>query len=148
MKIFVDSSVLVEYIKGNQTDFLEQLISSDNELYTNAIVYSEFTFYYLAVIGEKSPLSIKENKQIKAVIEMHNPIVLFSYLMILSVDNETTLLSYEYMQKYNLLPNDAMILATIKLNGIGYLASFDEKDFAIPSKKEKIKLIKSLFELK
>ena len=148
MKIFVDSSVLVEYIKGNQTDLLEHLISSDNELFTNAIVYSEFMFYYLAVIGAKSPLAIKESKQIKAVIEKHNPIELFSNFQSLSLDNEIIQLSYEYMLKYNFLPNDALILASTKHNSIEYLASFDEKDFTIPCKKEKIKLINSLTELK
>jgi len=148
MKIFVDSSVLVEYIKGNEVDLLEQLIASENELFTNAIVFSEFMFYYLAVIGEKSPLSLKESKQIKSVIEKHNPIDLFSNFQVLSIDNEIILLSYDYMQKYNFLPNDALILATTKLNGIEYFASFDEKDFTIPCKKEKIKLIQSLSKLK
>jgi len=147
MKIFVNSSILVEYIKGKQTDLLEQLIASDNELYTNAIVYSEFMFYYLAVIGEKSPLALKESKQIKAVIEKHNPIDLFVNFQTLSIDHEIKLLSYEYMKKYNFLPNDALILATTKLNGIAYLASYDEKDFSTPCKKEKIKLIKSVDEI-
>jgi predicted nucleic acid-binding protein len=127
---------------------LEQLISSDNELFINAIVYSEFMFYYLAVIGEKSPLALKESKQIKTLIEKHNPIDLFSNFQTLTVDNEIILLSYEYMQKYNFLPNDALILATAKFNGIECFASFDEKDFTTPCKKEKIKLIKSLTELK
>jgi len=148
MKIFVDSSTLVEYIKGNKTDLLEQLISSKNELFANAIVYSEFMFYYLAVIGEKAPLTIKESKQIKTIIEKHNPIDLFSNFQSLPVDNDTIMLSYQYMQKYNLLPNDALILATLKLNGIECFASYDDKDFASPCKKEKVRLIKSITELK
>jgi predicted nucleic acid-binding protein len=147
MKIFIDSSVLVEYIKGNKTDFLEQLIASNHELFTNPIVYSEFMFYYLAVIGEKSPLSIKENKQIRAIIEKYNPIDLFLNFQLLPVNIEITVLSYKYMQKYNLLPNDALILATAKLSGIEYLASFDVTDFGIPCKKEKVKLIESILEL-
>lgn len=77
MKIFVESPILVEYIKGNQTDLLEHLISSELELYTNAIVFSEFMFYYLAVIGEKLPLALKESNQIKRIIELHNPTTLF-----------------------------------------------------------------------
>jgi uncharacterized protein len=77
MKIFVDSSIIVEYIKGNQTDLFEHLIVSEYELFTNAIVYSEFMFYYLAVLSGKSPLAVKENKQIKEIIEHNNPIDLF-----------------------------------------------------------------------
>jgi predicted nucleic acid-binding protein len=65
MNIFIDSSVIVEYIKDNRTEVLEKLISSKHELFVNGIVFSEFMFYYLSVIGEKSPLTIKENKQIK-----------------------------------------------------------------------------------
>ena len=147
MKIFVDSSILVEYLKGSQTDILEKLISSEKELYSNPIVFSEFMFYYLAVIGDKSPLSIKESKQIKTTIEKYNPIDLFLYFTTLPIDNETVLSSYKYMQLYNLLPNDALILATIKHNEIDYFATLDYKDFALPCKKEKIKLIKSLSEI-
>jgi predicted nucleic acid-binding protein len=147
MKVFIDSSVIVEYIKGNKTDFLEQLIASNHGLFSNAIVYSEFMFYYLAVIGEKSPLSIRESKQIRTIIEKHNPIDIFLNFEILPVNNETTVLSYQFMQKYNLLPNDALIIATAKLNGIEYMATFDVTDFGTPCKREKIKLIGSIQEL-
>ncbi len=148
MKVFIDSSVLVEYIKGNQTDLLEQLMSSENELFVNAVVYSEFMFYYLAVIGEKSPLAIKESKLVKSVIEKHNPIELFENFQLLPIDNEIVNLSYKFMQEYNFLPNDALILATAKLNDINYLASFDENDFKISCKKEKVKLVKVLTDIK
>lgn len=147
MKIFIESSVLVEYLKGNQIALLEQLISSDHELYTNVIVYSEFIFYYLATIGEKSPLTIKEKKQIKDIIQKYEPIDVFSYFTILPIENEITLLSYDYMQKYNLLPNDALILATTKVNEIEYLASFDKNDFQQPCKDERITLIMSAADL-
>ena len=147
MKIFVESSILVEYIKGNQTDLLEHLISSDYELYTNAIVYSEFMFYYMAVVGEKSPLALKESKQIKKIIEQHHPIDMFTYFTTLQIGKDIKLLSYDYMQQYNLLPNDALILATAKINNLDILASFDKKDFQNPCKEEGIKLINSIAEL-
>lgn len=147
MKIFVESSIFVEYIKGNQTELLEYLITSEHELFTNTIVHSEFMFYYLAVIGEKSPLALKESKQIKKILEHHNPIEMFEYFTTLSIDRETELLSYNYMKKYNLLPNDALILATAKLGGMEILASFDKKDFQKPCKSENIKLITSISEL-
>ena len=143
MKIFIDSSILVEYLKGNQTALLEQLISSKHELYTNTIVYSEFIFYYLAIVGEKSPLTLKENQRIKEIIQKYDPIDIFSYFTILPIESEITLLSYDYMQKFNLLPNDALILATTKLNDIEYLASFDKNDFQQPCKAERITLIMS-----
>jgi predicted nucleic acid-binding protein len=64
------------------------------------------------------------------------------------LDNEIVNLSYKFMQEYNFLPNDALILATAKLNDISYLASFDENDFKISCKKEKIKLVKVLTDIK
>ncbi len=147
MKIFIDSSILIEYIKGTKTELLDKLLSSDCELYSNSIVYSEFMFHYLAVMGEKSPLTLKVKKQIKVLTEKYNPIEIFSEIRILSIDNEIVLLSYEFMKKYNFLPNDALILATVKLSGISHFATFDENDFKNPCKIEKIKLLKSLDDL-
>jgi predicted nucleic acid-binding protein len=45
------------------------------------------------------------------------------------------------MVKYNLLPNDAIILATCKLHAITKLASHD-RDFIIPCKAEGIELLR------
>ncbi|HRG36773.1 MAG TPA: PIN domain-containing protein [Chitinophagales bacterium] len=47
------------------------------------------------------------------------------------------------MSKYNLLPNDALILATCKLNQINMIASFDS-DFKTACEKEKIQYIDSV----
>ncbi|MCD4791490.1 MAG: PIN domain-containing protein [Bacteroidales bacterium] len=147
MKVFIDSSLLVEYIKETKIELLEKLIISDCQCCTNAIVYSEFMFYYLAVIGGKSPLSIKESKKIKETIKSHNPIELFSNFDILPIENEIIKLSYEMMSKYNLLPNDALILATVQINKIKNLASFDENDFKIPCQSEAINLINTISDL-
>ena len=51
-------------------------------------------------------------------------------------------------KKYNLKPNDALILATCKHYGIKYLISIDKNDFTIPCKKEGIILIDSVEKLK
>lgn len=45
-----------------------------------------------------------------------------------------------FMRMYNLLPNDALILATCKLQNISLFASLDS-DFTIPCSSENIKLI-------
>jgi predicted nucleic acid-binding protein len=44
------------------------------------------------------------------------------------------------MKKYNLLPNDAQILATCKIYGIAILASYDS-DFATACQEEGITLM-------
>ncbi len=50
------------------------------------------------------------------------------------------------MQQVVLLPNDALILATCKLNGIDQLASYDA-DFAAACTGEGIQLIQSVADL-
>jgi len=42
MKIFVDSSILIEYIKGNRIDFYETLIEQNHDLYINQVVKVNF----------------------------------------------------------------------------------------------------------
>ncbi|WP_262508243.1 PIN domain-containing protein [Spirosoma fluviale] len=51
-----------------------------------------------------------------------------------------------YMEQYNLLPNDALILATCKLNGIEKIASYDA-DFAPACLGEGIQLIRSVSDI-
>lgn len=51
------------------------------------------------------------------------------------------------MQKYNLLPNDALILATCKIHQIPQLASFDTTDFEQACIGENIKLIQKVQDL-
>jgi predicted nucleic acid-binding protein len=148
MIVFIDSSILVEYIKGNNTELFDYLLESDTKLVSNPIVFSEYIFYFLALAGNKSPLAIKEKSKIPGLLKENYPLAIFSTIEILKVDENITVLSFELMQKHNLLPNDALILATLKLNEIKYLVSFDKNDFEKPCKKESIKLIKSVAELK
>jgi predicted nucleic acid-binding protein len=46
-----------------------------------------------------------------------------------------------FMSKYNLLPNDAIILATCKMHNITKLASYDT-DFIVPCQEEGIELLR------
>ena len=50
------------------------------------------------------------------------------------------------MSKYNLLPNDAVILATCKLNNITKIASHDS-DFIIPCEAEGIELLREDYQV-
>ena len=54
MKVFVESSLLAEYLKGTKTELLEFFLdSADYTCYSNSIVYSEFLFYYLGITDTK-----------------------------------------------------------------------------------------------
>jgi predicted nucleic acid-binding protein len=54
--------------------------------------------------------------------------------------------SIDFMKIYNLLPNDALILATCKLENIAILASYDT-DFTKACLNEGIKLISKVEDL-
>lgn len=56
LSIFIDSSVLVEFKKHSKTDLLLHLLKKPKlELAVNSVVLSEYTFYLLAIEGEKAP---------------------------------------------------------------------------------------------
>lgn len=146
MNFFLDSSILIEYVKGNKTELLEQLFSRNINLYINDIVYSEFIFHFLALVSEKSPLTLKMNAGINKILSDYSPIELIENIGVLPIDKSIMTNSYELMKKYNLLPNDSLILATCIGYKIENLVSYDS-DFEVVSKSENIKLIQNSSEI-
>jgi predicted nucleic acid-binding protein len=141
--IFVDSSVLVEAVKGNRVNFFTALIGGiNNRLFINETVLSEYLFYVLAMTGGASPKTLKERGDIPAIIEKNQKLVTvlldFSFLI-----GGPSLMSHvpAFISKYNFLPNDAIILATCKIHNITKLASHDS-DFILPCKAEGIELLR------
>ncbi len=125
-KIFVDSSIFVEAIKGNKIDFYNNLISTvGNEYFINEVVLSEYLFYALAVYGGSSPRTLKGRGAIPVLIntDFRKPVLKYFSLLNSDVSFFTTV--PDLMIKYNLLPNDAIILATCKIHSINQLASHD-----------------------
>lgn len=139
---FLDSSILIEYIKGTQIELLELLIASKTENYINHIVYSEFVYHFLSVMSGKSPLRLKKSSRINEIPKEHEPIEFIRNFRILDMDEEIIDKSDYFMSNYNLLPNDALIFATCHIHGIKHLASFDG-DFKEVCDKEDISLINS-----
>ena len=73
-KIFIDSSILVEFEKQTKTDLLLHLMSSKElDLYINSTVLSEYTYYLLAIEGGKSPRSVKQDGNIAPILLRNNP---------------------------------------------------------------------------
>ena len=138
MKIFLDTSVLIEYIKGTKTNLLERLIEEDNQLYINSIVYSEFIFHFISAITGKSPFTIKQNKKIKEILDMYEPVEFINQFEMLTDSIE--IINQLFMKKYNLLPNDSIILSTCKFYKTEAFATYDN-DFKEALSKESIKLI-------
>lgn len=146
IKVFIDSNIILEHLKG--TIDLAQIRAIQN-LYTNSIVLSEALYVYLkAITGLKSyELKKKAVEITKRKKELQEIALVFEAFIVLDITNEIYNLALELITENGLLPNDALILATCKLNGITHLMSFDE-DFTAACKKEKIVLIKSIEDIK
>lgn len=95
-------------------------------------------------MDNKSPLSVKESKQIEVSLKKYELIDMFNNFQVLILDDTITKLSYDLMKKYNLLPNDALILATVIFNEMDILTSYDQKDFTEACLSENIKLVSNL----
>ena len=89
LKVFIDSSILVEFKKQSKMDLLFELIANPEiELVINSIVLSEYTFYLLAIEGEKSPRTLKENQEINGIIAKDQPEDFLSLFTVLQNGNE------------------------------------------------------------
>lgn len=142
VKIFLDTSVLIEYVKGNNTELLDTIIATKIDCCINHIVYSEFIYNYMGLLSGRSPMSLKESKTIKAVLEETEPLEFVQGFKVLNMDEEVLFKSYEFMKKYDFLPNDALILATCKHHNLKLLGSLDS-DFANACREEGIVLVDS-----
>lgn len=146
MKIFIDSSVLIEYEKQAQPELLDALRDSYHELYINILVASEYIYRLIGVLAGKSPMSVCESGQIKEVLDKHDTALFLSPLHLLQIPAPAIPMGLDFMKKYNLLPNDAFILATCKLQGVAVLTSFDS-DFKDACVQEGILLLTKASEL-
>ncbi len=64
-KIFIDSSILIEALKGNKIVFYKNLISDiNNKSIISETVLSEYLYFVLGFSGGTSPRTLKENGQI------------------------------------------------------------------------------------
>lgn len=146
MKIFVESSVLIEFANERRPDLFDALLASPHELYINSVVVSEFVYKLLGIIAGKSPMSVCESRQIEATLELHDTVGFLSNFGYLNISKVAMIQSISFMKTYNLLPNDALILATCKLENILVLASYDS-DFFKACQKEGIQLISKMEDL-
>ena len=141
-RILLDTSILIEYIKNDKVKLLDSLMDDATvSCCITETIISEFYFQFLKVSTGRAPATLKSSAKIKDVFETNNNYFLINVFEFLATDrtliNEVPI----YMKKYNLLSNDAIILATCKLHGITQLASHDS-DFIIPCQAEGIELLR------
>ena len=141
MKVFVDSSVLIEFENGRNQELLTKLLEKPSlNLCLNSVVSSEYFYKLLGILAGKSPMSICESGKIDEVLSEHDTQLFLTYFTLLDTPKEAITLSLSFMRTYNLLPNDALILATCKLQNISVFASLDS-DFTAACHSENIRLI-------
>ena len=140
MKIFLDSGLLIEYEKQTQTNLLEALLESEHQIFINPIVVSEYLYQLLGILGGRSPMSICESGKINETLSLHDTKDFLSGFQILSIPDDALPLAVDFMKKYNLLPNDAIILAACRIHDVRVLASYDS-DFFKACSEEGIQLI-------
>ena len=144
----VDSTVLVEHLKGNPeaTELLEALIEGDVEGYINETVASEVIFVYLKLKTGRSFRTLKKKPDLVKAVQKGPVYELLSLFKFLDTNEFVFNISRRLIDEYGLLPNDAMIAGAAlfyKLDGIITL----DKDFENMARNENLLLISSLEEL-
>ena len=146
-ELILDSSILVEYVKERRIELLDRLLVIPNlKLYINSTVLSEYTFHWLATKGGKSPRSLQQSKQVKQLVTDVEPINFLKLFTVLPSDTRIVPIYLNLMRTYNLLSNDALIIATAKLHRIPAVASYDP-DFEPACQSEGIQLIREISDL-
>jgi len=103
-------------------------------------------YQLLGILGGRSPLSICESDMINETLSVHDTKSFLSGFQMLSIPDGALPMAIDFMKKHNLLPNDAIILASCKIQNVRVLASFDS-DFFNACAAENIRLITSVADL-
>ena len=147
-RILLDSSILVEKAKRTRQGLFDALLQRDNlEKCICSTVLSEFAFHLLAIEGGKAPQTLKQNATIPTLLSANSPEPLLNVFTFLPDSSQTISLYLSLMIRYNLLPNDALILSACLLHEVPMLANYDKPDFELACLKEGIKLIGDVTDL-
>lgn len=144
VEILLDSSILIEFSKGTKRELLiEMLLHPAIQLHYESTVMSEYLYHFLGFHGEKSPRTLKENERIPAILTENDPKEFFDLFSQLTANIPSVNEVLHFMESYNLLSNDAIILAHCKSAKMQFVASYDS-DFVVPCEREGITLLDSL----
>jgi uncharacterized protein len=143
--VFFDSSVLVEPMKGRHTDFLDTFLVNDNyRCFINETVVSEFLFHVLGTNGGASPKTLQQGGKVPSTLLLNSAYSsVFNYVHFLETAASLFTEVPRLMIQYNLLPNDAIMMATCLHHNINFLAAHDA-DFDHACAGEGITLLKDL----
>lgn len=147
-KVFIDSSVIVEALKGNEyaVAILKSVAEKEDiALMINPIIFSECTYIFMKyAYGSRSRSSYRLQDYKTNLARLFD--LLNSFTM-LDVNTSIVRVAQDYIQRLNMLPNDALILATCNYYGINTIISLDS-DFIEPCRNVSIRLLDKLEEVK
>ena len=111
MKLFFDSSIIIETFKGNEraVKIIQKIKNIQKTIYINEIVFSEVTYQ----------LTIRKDFETAEVFNFLNN------FLFLNSNFNIVLKAQDYIQNFNLKPNDAIIAATVKFYNLDYLVTLD-----------------------
>ena len=120
MEIFLDSNVLLRYLADDP--LAAKIVESGNTFYVNSTVVSEVIYGYMRIKTGLSPLTLK-----RKLPTLHVDTTPVETLLedVVEVPIPPAKVVIETVKKYKLLPNDATIVASMRLAGLDKLATFD-----------------------
>ncbi len=137
MRVFFDSNVFLKYLAGveDAKKLIGKVEYGEWKGYVNDIVISEVVYGYLRLALDVSRYRLRKyvieyTDRVKELLEqdVYPLFTDFEHLPIgIGIEN-----LIEYMTKYRLLPNDALIVATCRAYNINDIATFDEDFKRIP----------------
>ena len=125
MELFFDSNIFLHHLAGNdKASKLMEKVEKNNIIgYINDIVISEVVYGFLRAKTGLRPLELKKNI-VEIEIDLRQLRDLFKIFRVLPCNIGYDI--FEVMNRYSLLPNDALIAATCRFYGIRRIATFDD----------------------
>ncbi len=137
MKVFFDSNVFLKYLVGieDAKKLIDKVEYGEWRGYVNDVIVSEVIYGYLRLALNISRYKLREYvvkyiDKVKELLEQDIYPLFMNFNHLPSRIGVDMLI--EYMVKYRLLPNDALIAAICWLYGIEAIATFDEDFKRIP----------------
>ncbi|NJE03993.1 type II toxin-antitoxin system VapC family toxin [Thermococcus sp. MV11] len=142
-EVFIDSSVLVGLHLGDERarELVERAIEEGHTLLTNPIVFSETVYKVMFTLaiqdGLKGTYDLTKHlndyifvyEKVKESLERLSGA---GFLKVAPITENTIKLAAELGKAHNLLPNDAIIVATCREHGIKLILTFDSDFKRVP----------------
>jgi len=133
-RVFLDTSFILNFLFGDEraVNTLEKLINAGMRFYINPVVIGELWFQlmaneYVKKYRRYSAYGLREKvKEVKDVLNVSDEFFdALPELEVIEITERTVEIARRTIKIYNLLPNDAMIVASCIQYEIKKLATFD-----------------------